>query len=216
MEAPLAHDGLLSPRQIEGLTAVAALCGGRATDALSRLVGGWTITLGASRVAQAPGDDLSAACGGPEARGAAASVDVHGAVSGRIALLWSLSDARFLAAQLLRLDVRRADRLAEDERQVLCETANILGSAGLTALSSMLRVTLLPSVPRLEEGAAGALIQELLGGANSGARALVLETGYRVPGERGFSGSILFAPDAAGLRALLAAIGLWDGGTPEP
>ena len=146
--------------------------------------------------------------GGPETPVVVVALDVEGKVHGRLLLLMALGDAHALAGVLLG-GGPRTGALSEDERSAICEVANILASACLTAIGRALGMTLLPSVPRFAEDMAGAVLQEVVASlATSSDRALVMETRFESTGEKQFSGHFLVMPDLPSLPGMLAALGL--------
>jgi len=78
---------------------------------------------------------------------------------------------------------RRAQSLilTEEERSVLRELANILASSYLTALSNLLGVPLIPSIPGLAFDMAGAVVDYLLIQLGKAGEAMIIETEFASP-----------------------------------
>jgi chemotaxis protein CheC len=107
---------------------------------------------------------------------------------------------------------RRAARhgagdLSDLERSALREVGNILGAAYLNAVSQLLGLSLLPSVPGLSIDMAGAVTDALLGEeARTAGTAMVLASEVLEP-ETGVRAEIFFLPDAASLPVLGSPLG---------
>jgi chemotaxis protein CheC len=95
-----------------------------------------------------------------------------------------------------------AGDLTEVERSALREIGNILGAAYLNAVSHLLGLSLLPSIPGLSIDLAGAVTDVLLGDpAPHSDTALVLASQVLEP-QTGVRAEIFFLPDAASLPLL--------------
>ena len=105
---------------------------------------------------------------------------------------------------------RRAPRngtrdLSDLERSALREIGNILGAAYLNAVSHLLGLSLLPSIPGLSIDMAGAVTEALLVDESPAAgTAMVLASEVLEP-ESGVRAEIFFLPDAASLPVLGSA-----------
>ena len=102
---------------------------------------------------------------------------------------------------------RRAGRdgardLSELERSALREVGNILGAAYLNAVSQLLGLSLLPSIPGLSIDMAGAVTDALLGEPSPAAGAAMVLASQVLEPETGVRAEIFFLPDAASLPVL--------------
>lgn len=197
----------LAERELDALREMANIGCGHAATALSRLVGDRRVVLEVPRSELLELDALLDQFGGREAPVVAVALDVNGALTGRLMLLMAPADARALAGLLLGQEPATG-RLAEESASALCEVANILGSACLNAIGRTLNMKLIPTVPRIAQDMAGAVLGEAV--SRFGERsdcALVLETRFSSVGDPSFAGHLLVMPDLPSLPATLQAMG---------
>ncbi len=95
----------------------------------------------------------------------------------------------------------------EHAASALTEIANILASAYLSALGTLLGVTLIPSVPALACDMAGAIIDAaLIEQSRTGDLALLIETEFFETAQA-IRGHFFLLPDPASLRLIFDRIG---------
>lgn len=205
-----------SALQLDALREVANVGCAHAATALSKLVGGRTVRIDVPRVMTASASSVSDLAGG-KAPVFAVVLEIEGDVRGRMVLLWPERDAAELSRLLLgegeheREDDREqsAHALTEDPRRsALAEVGNIVGSACLSAVGTLARMRLLPSIPHVQFDSASAVIGPLLADHRSGAEAVVLEARFFTSAAPVLEGRLLLVPDRAGLPALFRALGI--------
>lgn len=206
----------MSPEDLDVLRELSNIGAGHATTSLSRLLGRRPVQLCVPRVEHMVGDDVARLLGGGARPIVGVSLRISGVLHGNVLIAFEPADARALAGLL----TGRADAdLSLDAlgRSALMEVGNILTSSYLNALARVLGGRHLPSPPTLQEGTAGAVLQQCAGGSSShgedGAslssspllgEALVLVNEFAVEAER-FVGYFFLLPHPGSLRACLAA-----------
>ena len=173
---------------------------GHAANALSDLTGGDKVGIDLPRAAKVDAESLVQLFGGHGARMCLVMVDMVGMVTGKLVLAWPEEDALRLSRLLLHDEKVTLDQ--PDGESALAEAANIMVSACLSAVGTLARVKLLPSVPTVMRGPPIELARKVLAEP-----VLRLESGRWVIEARMFtqtvSGQLLLFPDAEGVRALL-------------
>ena len=189
--------------ELDALREVANVGAGHAATALSKLVGGRKVAVEVSRASLIDRAQVPAALGSNEPS-LAAVLEILGEVSGQLALVLPISAAQSLCGMLLNTSCANLTRL---ERDAFSETANILASACLNAVSQLTGFKLLPSVPKLLQESAATLSKRLLGGeaGGQGGVALLLETRFFAPP---ISGQLFLVPALASVRPLLNRLGV--------
>lgn len=198
----------LDEATLDALREMSNVGAGHAATALAQMTGR-TIQITVPEVRCLPLGEVSAALGEEEAPVAALHQRVYGDLRANQLLVFPLD----LASRLLEAVAGGPERqrtslaeLSELESSALREVGNILGSAYLNAVSRLLGLTLIPTVPGLALDMAGAvaehLVQEI--GAVSD-EALVLETALTA-GRSDLVGRVYLLPHPESLDTLLAAI----------
>jgi chemotaxis protein CheC len=194
---------LLQESELDALTEIAHIGMGHAATALSQLMNkGVEI--------QVPRLQMLEASGVAELLDSQQVELLHlqilGNVRGTLLILLPEQNAR-LMLELLLGEVSGADLpLSELEVSTLMEVGNILASACLNALGTMLRMTLLPSVPALASGVAGELLARLARPSEEGEAAVMIDTVFSVA-ESVCGGSIFLIPAPGSLASILQALG---------
>lgn len=133
----------------------------------------------------------------------AVAVRLEGLLAGHLVLALPEGDAARLATALgHEVEGREWGTLAES---ALMESGNIVGSAFVSAVAKLVKRTLLLSVPRLARGGGKACLDALVA-RESGAMAFATRFSLREP-PGPLEGLILFMPEPAQVRPLLAALG---------
>jgi chemotaxis protein CheC len=196
-----------SPLQLDALREVANIGCGNAASALSRLVGGQRVSIEVPRAHVVEVDDLSSLAGGHERQVVAATLEIHGQLAGRVMVVMARGDAHRLCELLLGAPTE--PRLREAERSAFSEAANIIASACLSAIGQLTGLSLVPSVPHVEEDDAASVVEELLHRSDPGAgMAVVLETRFAAAAALPFEGQLLVVPHPASLKMLLGRLGV--------
>jgi chemotaxis protein CheC len=130
-----------------------------------------------------------------------------GSVTGDILVVFPEDCARMLMELLIGKPVPAGGEWGENAASALTEIANILTSAYLSALGTLLGVTLIPSVPALAVDMAGAIIDAaLIEQSRGGDLALLIETEF-FETARAIRGHFFLLPDPSSLRLIFDRIG---------
>jgi len=198
----------LTSRQLDTLQELANIGMGHAATALSQLLGR-SIGLRVPRVSLTDLDRVPQLLGGAENLVTGVSLQVFGAARGHILLIFPHTDAERLLRELIApgagppLD-------SEIGQSTICEVGNILASAYLGALGTLLQQTLIPSVPLLAVDMAGAVVDTvLIELGQHGDRALMLETEFftRRESRERIRGHVFLLPDPETLHVILELAG---------
>lgn len=198
----------LSEGQLDALKEVSTIGMGHAATALSQLVGE-TIYLRVPRVTVTDIAQVPELIGGAEREVVGITLRVLGDARGNILLVFPSESAQRLLACLLRQGETTAV-LDELGASTLKEVGNILASAYLNALGSLLHMTLIPSVPMLAWDMAGAVVDHvLIELSQAGDLALMVETEFYgvTSGTDRIRGHFFLLPDPASLGFILDAVG---------
>jgi chemotaxis protein CheC len=198
----------LSEGQLDALKEVSNIGMGHAATALSQLIGE-TIYLRVPRVTVTDIAQVPELIGGAEREVVGITLRVLGDARGNILLVFPRESAQRLLARLLRQE-ETAAVLDELGISTLKEVGNILASAYLNALGSLLHMTLIPSVPMLAWDMAGAVIDYvLIELSQAGDLAMMVETEFHgvTSGTEGIKGHFFLLPDPASLGFILDAVG---------
>jgi chemotaxis protein CheC len=149
-----------------------------------------------------PGDTLVAAC----------AMEVRGALTGDLILVFEDRSGLALVDLLLRQPVGTTTEWGELERSAACETTNILGCAYLNSLAAHLpsiggtASSIVPAPPSFRHEFAASLLQfALMDQAAVSDRLLLVDTQFSVEETR-LDWTLLFVPGAESLQALVAAL----------
>ena len=181
-----------------------------AATALSQMIGR-PVRLEVPWARAVPLEEVAAIAGGATRVVCALSLRVYGGARGNLLLLFGEDQVPVLL-RLLERDGRDGSRpesgaLSEIERSALREVANILAGAYLNAVSRLLGVSLLPSIPGLALDMVGAVTDFLLiEQAPLSEASLVLASQILEP-RSGLRGEVFFLPDPKTLGARRAARG---------
>ncbi len=198
----------LDERQLDALREVANIGCGHAATALSKLMGGQRVGIEVPRAAVIEFGAVAELVGGHEAPVVGVATEIVGGLQGGLLLLMPVAAAKRLAGILLGSG-ESLGPLGDDARSALCEVGNILGSACLSAIATAFGLRLMPSIPRLAQDMAGAVVGEVVCPMGARAdRAVVLETRFTVGGGSALMGHFLILPDVLSLPPLLAALGV--------
>ena len=169
-----------------------------AATALSQIIGR-PVHLDVPWARPIPLEEVADIAGGARRVVCALSLRVYGGARGNLLLVFGEDQVPLLLDLLVhgRRDGhgRESAALGDAERSALREVANILAGAYLNAVSRMLGVSLLPSIPGLAFDMVGAVTDFLLiEQAPVSDTALVLASQIREP-ESGLRGELFFLPD---------------------
>ena len=189
--------------ELDALTEVCNIGMGHAATALSQLMGK-SVSIEVPRLLVLEPASLAELLDAQEVAGL--HLQILGNVRGSILILLRQENARRILELLLGKLPEPGLPLSELEGSTLKELGNILASACLNALGTMLKMTLLPSVPVLECGAAGEVLARTLGLPPGGETILMIDTMFSIA-DAPSSGSIFLIPAAASLGVILSSIG---------
>jgi chemotaxis protein CheC len=146
-------------RQEDALREVVHLGSAQAASMLARLVGDVGVLVEVPRVVEVTRQQLGWLLGGRDVPVMAATFTLEGDVPGALWWLLPMESAEHLGQRLLRRPGVTGP-LASSRTAALAEAANIVASAFSAAMSTMLKVKVLPSTPKM----APATVEALLGG----------------------------------------------------
>ena len=191
----------LDAKQLDALREVANIGAGHAATALSQLTNRRILVeVPTVRVGGLPEESSDA--GGDYAT---VRMQILGDVTGETLQVFPNDTARRIAGILTGADGGVAETFGDMERSALVEAGNIVAGAYLNALSDFMGMLLLMSVPTMKLGTGA--ITEASPAAGGGARALVLETRFRMEGDTdALDGQFVLVPDPPSVRAILEAI----------
>lgn len=149
--------GRLSPTQIDVIKEVSTIGSANAATALSGLIN-QNIGITVPQVSLVPIENISKLLGGMENLYFVLDTELKGDISGRIFLLFSPEDARFLGSILLGCNKEDIDFNDDMFQSSLKESANILGGSYLTAMAEMTNLTILNSTPSFAMDMVGAIL----------------------------------------------------------
>jgi chemotaxis protein CheC len=150
---------VLTSRQEDALKEVAHLGSAQAASMLARLVGDVGVLVDVPQVLSANRWQLGWLLGGRDVKVLAATFAIEGDITGQLWWVLKVDDAERLGRRLLhRPGVKGL--LASAASAALAEAANVVASACLSSIGTMLHATLLPSTPEMVEVPVGALVGE--------------------------------------------------------
>ncbi|HEX5773149.1 MAG TPA: chemotaxis protein CheC [Geomobilimonas sp.] len=200
----------LNEAQIDALREVSNIGMGHAATALSQLLGK-TVHLQVPQVLITDISKVPELLGGAEKMVVGIYLQVLGSARGNILMIFPRENAIKMLDKLLNRDNTKGGLLSELEVSALKEVGNILASAYLNALGSMLKMTLIPSVPMLSFDMAGAVVDYVLVDlAADGDLSLMVETEFFEEGEQ-VKGHFFLLPDPPSLQVILKSIGVLHG-----
>jgi chemotaxis protein CheC len=137
----------------------------------------------------------------------AATLEIQGQLAGRVMVVLESGDAHRLCELLLNAPTE--PRLKEAERSAFSEAANIIASACLSAIGQLTGLSLIPSVPTVDEDDAANVVDELLHRSDPAVGvAVVLEARFTASAALPFAGQLLVVPHPASLKRLLERLGV--------
>lgn len=191
--------------QLDALREVANIGCGHAANALSRLVGGRIVDLGVPRALVTPAIGLPGLLGGGGANVVAATLGVVGDLEGQLLMVLPENDALTLASLMLHAPIAKV--LDENAESAISEAANIVASACLSAIGTMTRMRLLPTIPTLRSMTAVDVAAEMARGTE-GEHTVVLEACFSTRPEPVLEGRLLMVPRGTSLQRLLQRLGV--------
>jgi chemotaxis protein CheC len=201
----------LTEKQIDIIREIGNIGMGHAATAMSQLIGQKVML----RVPQITITDITRVpdlLGGAEKLVVGITLQILGDARGNILLIFPRESALRLLSSLISSD-EKGWVLDELSSSALREVGNILASAYLNALGSLLRLSLIPSIPLLAYDMAGAVVDHvLIELSRAGEEVMVVKTEFLagISQEEMIRGHVLLLPDPRSLEIFLQAVG--DGG----
>ena len=194
----------LSERELDSLREISNIGAGNAVTALHQMTQK-VITLEVPRVSLLPFSQVVESLGGPEEEVMGLFFRVFGGTRGNMLVVMPRASVERLLALLCNGGTpKRA--LGEMEISALKEVGNILTSAYLSAVGTILKMPLIPSIPSFSMDMAQAVMDLLLIElAEVTHMALVIETDFQTR-DGSFQGHFFLLPDPKSTEALIAAI----------
>ncbi|WP_027713710.1 chemotaxis protein CheC [Desulfuromonas sp. TF] len=198
----------LTDGQLDALKEISNIGMGHAATALSQLIGE-TVRLRVPQVSVTDIAQVPELLGGSERVVVGITLQVLGDARGNILLILPEKSACQLLARLLGREETDLE-LNEISGSTLKEVGNILASAYLNALGSLLHMTLIPSIPLLAHDMAGAVVDHVLIELSmAGDLALMVDTEFQgdSPTQATIKGHFFLLPDPQSLNLVLKAAG---------
>jgi chemotaxis protein CheC len=193
----------------DGLREVATIGAGHAATALSQLTDR-RIMISVPQVRRINYGDVPPMLSTFGDHVAVVTMRMLGDLTGRSMLVFGERDASRLCDLILRRPQGPPRVLGEMEQSGLREVGNILCSAYLTALSNLMSMMLLPSVPALTMGPTESVIAETMRQEeHSSELVFCVDTAFRTEESASpLTGAFLLMPDPPSVRAILEAMRL--------
>ena len=197
----------LTPPELDALKEIANIGAGHAATALSQLAHR-KVMIKASRLSLLPIGETSQMLEDPEALVMGVYLIVRGGLSANVVLLFPHDDARSLVSMLLGGRSQPAGFPGLLEESALKEVGSIITCAYLNALSQLMHISLIPSVPGLASDMAGAVMDRILielGQLED--YILVIETEF-IEASQKVIGYFMFFPHPSSIETILKAVGV--------
>ncbi len=198
----------LTAGQLDTLKEISNIGMGHAATALSQLIGE-RVFLRVPQLKITGLTEVPDLLGGPEEVIVGITLQILGDARGSILLIFPRESSYRLLSRLLG-EKGKTPFLTELSASTLKEVGNILASAYLSALGSLLQMHLIPSIPLLAFDMAGAVVDHVLIQLSQNSdQALMVETEFygQSDPEEAIRGHFFLLPDPASLKLLLEAVG---------
>lgn len=197
----------LSDFQKSALQEMGNIGSGHAAIALSQLICR-KIMVAVTRVRLASLSEFIEELGSKDALVVGVYLKVLGEAQGSILLVFLREDALNLVDVLMNQKIGATKMLGEIEESALKETGSILSGTYLNALSELMKMSLIPTVPKIAFDRSQAAIETLFGGLDKELNVILgIETEF-IEATTRIKGQFLFMPDETGIAALLRALGV--------
>lgn len=194
----------LGEMEISALRELGNIGAGHAATALSQLMGKKIeIAVPTVRIAR-PRDFLTEL--GRETLIVGTHLKVLGDVQGGILFFMVKEGASHLVDLLLKENLGTTKELGELEQSAFKETGSILSASYLNALSDLMQMTLIPTVPRFVSEPVERALQAAFGGFAKGSDTLIGIENEFIEASLRIKGYFLFLPNETGLSALFQGL----------
>ena len=197
----------LSFTQLDVLREIGTIGSATAATALADMVAE-KVDISVPQVSLVPLENLSTILDSADKLYFVLDMEIKGDIGGRIFLLLSPEDAKFLASVLLGKPKEELDFKEDMFRSALKEACNILGGAYISALADITSFTILPSIPSLALDMVGAILDFIfIQIAQTSEQALFIKTDLEVKG-LSMEGLFLLFPTSESLQKIFDALGV--------
>lgn len=192
--------------QLDALMEISNVGVGNAATALSQMLN-TSVEIRVPSVELLDLSDVADHLGGDDKAVLGMFLKMLGDASGNMLLIYPIESAERMVSLLLQEDIRGEELFSELSLSALKEVGNILASAYLSALGTMLDINLICSTPSISYDMAGAIIDStLIELCSTEDKALVMETEFFLRGDE-VKGSFFLIPAPGSLQVILAAAG---------
>jgi len=203
----MAEEQKLTFTQLDVLKEIGTIGSATAATALADMVQS-KVDISVPQVSLVPLENLSTILASAEKLYFVLDMEIKGDIAGRIFLLLSPEDAKFLASALLGKSKDELDFKDDMFRSSLQEACNILGGAYVSALADMTNFTILTSIPSLAMDMVGAILDFIfIQIAQTSEEALFIKTDLQVRG-LSMEGLFLLFPTSDSLQRIFNVLGI--------
>jgi chemotaxis protein CheC len=197
----------LSKLQLDALKEIGTVGAGNAATSLSKMLGKRVnITVPLAQVI--PIEKVPELLGSPEELVTAVIFEIDDDVNGAILLMYSMAEAKKLAALLTSKPIDEVKIMDEFLVSALKEMGNVTTGAYLNALAAITNLRITHSIPNYASDMLMSIMDGILIRLSLEAEdAVVVETEFSIE-ENKVHGYILFIPDPEGLQVILKTLGL--------
>lgn len=197
----------ISPYQLDVLKEIGTIGSATAATALADMISE-KVEISVPQVSLIPVERVSTLLEGAEKLFFVLGMEIKGDIGGKIFLLLSPNDARFLAGALLGKNKEDIDFNDELFRSSLQEICNILGGAYVSALADMTKMMILLSTPFMAMDMVGAILDFIfIQIAQDSEEALYIKTDLQVKG-LSMEGLFLLFPTTESLKKVFEILGV--------
>ncbi len=196
----------LSAVQLDAIKEVANIGGGHAATSLSQLLGK-KVMVHVPKIITGPLEDVILKIADPNDVVVSVLLYFLGDLTGRTLFIYPFDDAQDLTTLLIPADQERASELQES---MLKEVSSILSCSYMNALSELLGLLILPSVPGMVVDMVGAVLSNVvLEFGHEKDFVFCVETEFDFGDDKGpLSAYFLLLPDATSLEIILRKLNL--------
>lgn len=199
----------LSKMQIDALCEIGNIGAAHAATALSSMLGE-TIMIDVTQSHVIGLEDMQNLFGKPSDKAAGVFMQVSGNGKHNLLMLFPYDKTLQLVDMFFKRPIGSSSSLSEKDNSALCEIGNVCACAYLNALSSLLDITLFPTVPGLAVDMMGAILQFPV--LEMGMRTdyiIIIKSQFIRDNDR-FNGYFLFMPDSEVQEAIMNKFKAFD------
>ncbi len=193
--------------QLDLLREIGTIGSATAATALAEMVAE-RVEIAVPQVSLVPLENLSTVLASADKLYFVMDMEIKDDIDGRIFLLFSPDDARFLASVLLGKPKEELDFKDDIFKSALKEVCNMLGGAYVSALADITNLTILTSIPSLALDMVGAILDFIfIQIAQTSEEALFIKTDLQVKG-LSMEGLFLLFPSSESLQKIFNVLGV--------